>query len=213
VTRAHWTVVVPVKSGDSAKSRLAADPRRADIARALALDTLDAVLASDRVAEVVVVTDARIPLADRRLHVVRDPGAGLRAALAHGLTAARRRGGYRALLLGDLPLLSGTALDSALDAAEPLPRALVADAEGTGSTLTTAAPGVAHRIRFGRDSRRLHRASGYVELALPRDSVLRRDADVPSDLDLLSDPRLGRRTRTALRARPSTSSGTESSGR
>lgn len=50
-----WAVVVPVKGGSSAKSRLA-DPARPALATAFALDTIMAALATVGVERVVVVT-------------------------------------------------------------------------------------------------------------------------------------------------------------
>src|SRR6185437_2843963 len=62
MTDKAWSVLIPVKVLAEAKSRLASlagltDPRRAELALALASDTVTAVLGSDAVARVVVITD------------------------------------------------------------------------------------------------------------------------------------------------------------
>ena len=57
-----WSVLMPVKVLAEAKSRLAglAGPRRAELALALASDTTTAVLGSDAVARVIVITDDQV---------------------------------------------------------------------------------------------------------------------------------------------------------
>ncbi|HEX6955617.1 MAG TPA: hypothetical protein VF156_12120, partial [Agromyces sp.] len=94
---AGWTIVVPVKSLSGAKTRLApelAPAERAALARAFALDTIDAAGAARSVARVVVVTDEpAIELALREapgVEVVPEAGPrGLAAAIAHGIAVAR----------------------------------------------------------------------------------------------------------------------------
>lgn len=94
---AGWTVVVPVKSLSGAKTRLAPElsaAERAALARAFALDTIDAARAARLVSRVVVVSDEPlIEAALRRtpgVEVVPEPGPrGLAAAIAHGVAVAR----------------------------------------------------------------------------------------------------------------------------
>src|SRR6185295_2806934 len=64
MTDKAWSVLIPVKVLAEAKSRLASlagltDPLRAELSLALASDTVTAVLGSDAVARVVVITDAQ----------------------------------------------------------------------------------------------------------------------------------------------------------
>ncbi|GAA1060477.1 NTP transferase domain-containing protein [Agromyces bracchium] len=92
-----WIVVVPVKSLTGAKTRLAPElgpAERAALARAFALDTIDAARAARAVRRVVVVSDE--PVVERELRGV--PGVdvvpefgprGLAAAIAHGIAVAR----------------------------------------------------------------------------------------------------------------------------
>ncbi|MFR9800829.1 2-phospho-L-lactate guanylyltransferase [Pseudonocardia sp. RS010] len=187
-------LVVPVKGLDAAKSRLrgaadggVGDPaRHAELALALALDTLAAVLAAARVAAVVVVTSDETvgqELAGTRVRVVRDePASGLNAALVHG-TALLPRELPHGALQADLPALRPEELDSALGEAlaHASGRAFCADARGDGTTLLLAAPGTPLNPRFGPGSAAAHTASGAVPLVggLPG---LRRDVDTEADL-------------------------------
>ena len=202
-----WTVVVPVKGGPDAKSRLAdrldAGARRA-LADALALDTLDAVLATPSVACVVVVTGERrlLPVvADdgARLVHVDDPGRGLGAAVRAGLDAAP--GAPAAVLLGDLPALRPADLDAALADAARHERAFVPDADGTGTTLLTGRSPEHLRPHFGPGSADAHREAGHAPLDAP--PSLRRDVDTAADLDDAAALGVGRRTAAFLAARVS----------
>jgi len=97
MTDKAWSVLMPVKLLAEAKSRLAglSGPRRAELALALASDTVTAVLGSDAVARVVVITDdqaAAVALAALGALIVPDePRAGLNAALRHGAAYAAAR--------------------------------------------------------------------------------------------------------------------------
>lgn len=194
--RPRWRLIVPVKPPPEAKSRLHADP---DLARAIALDTIHAVAAVRGVAELVVVTADRGLGRDLppRARVAREPApAGIAAAIERGLRG-RRSATPVAVLLGDLPALRGSELAAALALAHHLPGAFVADAEGTGSTLVTAAAGHDLRTHFGPDSAQRHRDAGLVELAVPAHTGLRRDVDLRAHLDALGTG-LGPRTRAQL---------------
>ncbi len=187
-----WSVLMPVKVLDQAKSRLAelTGPRRAEFALALACDTVTAVLGSMRpgpAGRVIVITDdqvAGVALAALGALVIPDePRAGLNAALRHGAGyAARWPQSGTAALSADLPALRPAELGRALNAAAAWPNAFVADAAGDGTTLYAATPGAAFRPAFGLASRARHAAGGAVELALDGIPGLRRDVDTPDDL-------------------------------
>jgi 2-phospho-L-lactate guanylyltransferase len=197
-------VVVPVKPLPAAKSRLAR-PDRAEVALAMAVDTVTAARAAG--VQVVVVTDddrARAALAAPAVLVVGDePDAGLNPALDHGASVAAARWPERgvAALSADLPALRPDALRRALAAASGHRRAVVADAAGTGTVLLTAAPGAALRPAFGPGSRDAHTGDGAHDLTDelgPAVASLRRDVDTVADLrDALA---LGAGPRTARRA-------------
>ena len=197
-----WSVVVPVKRPELAKTRLRtlAGPHRAELAQAIAADTVAAALGAGQVGEVVAVTDdAETSAVLRGLGAVvvsDDPGEGLNPALRHGATVAGRRrpGAPVAALSADLPALRPDELDAALSAAREHAVCFVADLAGTGTTLYTTGEVQQFAPQFGPRSRAAHRAAGAVELDLQVPS-LRRDVDTPVDLwDAL---RLGTGPRTA----------------
>lgn len=184
------SLVIPVRDPASAKSRLAVgdDPaahaRRAALAAAIALDTVTAARAAREVGEVIVVGT----LAEQvdGVHVLADPGFGLLVAVGAGVAAADPAA-PTAVLLGDLPALQPADLDAALVSASEHHWAFVPDAEGTGTTLVTAAAGLPHALRFGEGSAEQHRDAGYVELDVPERSGLRRDVDTPAQLTALAE--------------------------
>jgi 2-phospho-L-lactate guanylyltransferase len=184
-----WTVVIPVRP--AGKSRLeVAGVDRAEIARAIALDTIDA---ASRVARVrVVTTDATLALPGTTY--VREPEPrGIAEAVRLGIAGVT---GHRAVLLGDVPGLDPADLATALRLAEGHDLSAVADAEGTGTTLVAATSGHDLVPSFGADSWRRHLASGFTALDVPRGSTVRRDVDLAEHLA----GRLGPRT-TAVLAR------------
>ena len=187
-----WTVVLPVKVLARAKSRLAvlAGSRRADLALALASDTVSAVVACPEVARVIVVTsDAKAAsrLAALGAIVVPDePSDGLNAALRRGASVASDRwpDSGIAALAADLPALRAAELGRALRAASAASggAAFVPDAAGIGTTMYAVMPGVAFRPMYGGASRARHASAGAVELSLESVPGLRRDVDTPEDL-------------------------------
>lgn len=222
---AGWHVVIPVKPATVGKSRLAVPGiDRVALARAIARDTVAAVARAARVAEVVVVTadgpwpdlGARAPEIGRETDreaptdpefagspalrfVTESAPSGLDAAVRTGL-ATLDPGQPRAVLLGDLPALRPSDLDAALALADDMPRGLVADAEGTGSTLVTALPGVGLEPAFGEGSAARHRALGHADLGVQPGSTLRRDVDTLPQLRAAATLGLGPRTAGLLHA-------------
>ncbi|MFT4219343.1 MAG: 2-phospho-L-lactate guanylyltransferase [Microbacterium sp.] len=199
-----WAVVVPVKG--NGKSRLAVPGLdRAALARAIALDTIEAVAAAALVTTVVVVTDdaettatlAGIPKA----RAVAEPAPrGLNPAIAYGLDAAGDTA--RAVLLGDLPALRPDDLDAALRLAADVELGAVADAEGTGTTLVTTRRGIPFSPAFGEGSFVRHVAQGCVALGIRDASTLRRDVDTAAQLADAASRGLGPRTAALLAATP-----------
>jgi 2-phospho-L-lactate guanylyltransferase len=201
-----WTVVIPLKPPGVGKTRLGSD---AGLARAIALDTIEAAAAATSVSRVIVVTaDAALAVeldAVTGVEVVAEPQpAGIAAAIARGLAHAGARGGKRvphAALLGDLPGLDPADLDEALAQAEGHDRAFVADADGSGTTLVTARAGLPLVERFGPGSAAAHLAADLVPLDVPAASSVRWDVDDPRQLADLAERWIGPRTRAVLDAR------------
>lgn len=204
----RWSLVVPVKPLEAAKSRLAplGDLRRVELALAFALDTVQAALECPRVTRVLVVSDdprVRHELRASAALVEPDvPQAGLNPALRHGAAALRRldRDTGVGALSADLPALRPDELSRALDAAAGHRVAFVGDAGGTGTTLLTAAEGHPLPPAFGPGSRSAHRASGAHEIGLVDVPSLRRDVDTPGDLEDAIRLGLGARTTAVLAA-------------
>jgi 2-phospho-L-lactate guanylyltransferase len=202
--QAGWQLVLPVKGGPGAKSRLGLGGRAPHVALAMSMDCLEAVLACPSVARVVVVTgDAATRDAASALgaDVVADPpaGGGLTAAIGAGLASVA---GPAAVLLPDLPCLRPEDLTHALEEVrEALARgsssAFVPDADGIGTVLLAGPDPAALRPRFGGASAAAHEADGAtrLELGLPR---LRRDVDTPAALAQALRLRVGRRTAATL---------------
>ena len=203
LTQQRWSIVIPVKRPEFAKTRLAdtVGDLRPQLARAFAADTVAAALACPDVENVTVVTDDDEVTAEVRLFgadVVPDsPDAGLNAALLHGAEAirARRPSAAVASLSADLPSLRPEELRRVLAAATAHPTSFVADAGGTGTTLYASMPGAIFAPMFGGRSRAAHRAAGAVELDLDSIPSMRRDIDTA--VDLWDATRLGLGPRTA----------------
>ena len=187
-----WSVVIPVKSRRDAKSRFAPGDNSA-LALAMALDTVSAAVGSAVVGRVIVVSSANpTPFEALGAWVLADPGGGLGAAVSAGVAAAPP--GNIAVLLGDLPGLRARELSAALESAEPHPLSMIADADGTGTTMAAATGDATHDLAFGAHSRAAHLSAGYVELS-GRWPGLQRDVDLPGHLAGLA---LGPRTRAEL---------------
>jgi 2-phospho-L-lactate/phosphoenolpyruvate guanylyltransferase len=198
-----WSVVVPAKRLDVAKTRLrpasAADPdAHARLVLALLADTVSAAVACPAVADVVVVTDdaaaAEVVRGLGARTVADEPDRGLNPALEHGARAAGTAA--VAALSSDLPALRPAALAAALTAAERAPRCFVADAQGTGTTLLTAVD-VPLRPRFGPGSAAAHRGGGALPLTGDWPG-LSRDVDTEADLRAAAALGLGPATSALL---------------
>lgn len=204
-----WWLVVPVKGGGRAKSRLIspAGTDRRSLGRAFALDTLAAAVLAVDAGRVLVVTGSdwlAEALADWPVEVLADPRGGLNAAVAAGLaqpgvvaheSAARRRGA--AVLLGDLPAVRAEDIRSALVAAGAHPRAVVPDRRGEGTVLLTALAPLAPHPSFGSGSAARHTRLGHrrLDLDAPR---LRTDVDDAADLAAALALGVGPRTAAVL---------------
>jgi 2-phospho-L-lactate guanylyltransferase len=205
----QWSVIVPAKRLVAAKTRLT--PLTAALGRdlpdghqelvlALLADTVTAARESPAVGLVLVVTDdprAAAMATGLGARTVGDgPDSGLNAALTHGARAVG--GGPVATLSSDLPALRPAELTAALQAAAAVPRAFVADAEGSGTTMLAAREGDL-APRFGPGSAAAHAAGGAVWLA-GNWPGLRQDVDTPADLHVARRLGVGERTAGFLSA-------------
>ncbi|HKD87086.1 MAG TPA: 2-phospho-L-lactate guanylyltransferase [Streptosporangiaceae bacterium] len=218
-----WSLVVPVKVLALAKSRLAGltGTMRSELALAMAGDTIAAAVEAACVGAVLVVTDdpavADIAAGLGALVLPDRPAAGLNDALIYGASHAEARWPERgrAGLAGDLPAARPDELTAALAAAARLGAAFVPDADGTGTVLYAAAPGVEFRPQFGPGSRDRHLATGAAEIGPAEIDAtagidataeqaslagLRRDVDTVDDLRRAAELGLGQRTRALLSA-------------
>lgn len=197
----HWRLIIPVKGQATAKSRLhpPLGVARADLAHALALDTITAAAACLQPHHLFVVTSDE-PTATfvggLGGTVIGDLGHGLNPAISLGIAHVDRvlGPGPTAVLLGDLPALRTADLVAALAACAAHPRALVPDAEGTGTVLLSALSTGDLHPRFGPGSALAH-GRDYVQLNLDLPSLR---TDVDDDQGLRDAMLIGVGRRTAL---------------
>lgn len=203
-----WSLIIPVRRAETAKSRLA--DGTPELSRAIALDTIIAASRTRGVASVIVVTDddtleeAVLPFIrpeDSTLRVVQQGLVqGLNPSIRLGIRAAWSEHGRRALavMLGDLPALRPAELEHALAAASRYPRAVVPDHAGTGTTLLTARLGARLEPSFGSGSFARHVRSGHEALELGPESTVRADVDTRADLERAERLGLGLHTSVVL---------------
>jgi 2-phospho-L-lactate guanylyltransferase len=197
----RWSLVVPVKRVENAKTRLGLDAAsRASLAIAMAVDTVTAALACPLVSAIVVVTDdarAREALGLLDAQIVADePDAGLNAALEHGVAVAGS--GAVGALASDLPALRPDDLEVVLRRALDHDQAVVADLSGTGTTLLCARSAELFAPRFGVASFPAHVAAGAVDLTDLAPESVRRDVDTVDSLSGAVDLGVGEATKRAL---------------
>jgi 2-phospho-L-lactate guanylyltransferase len=196
-----YVVLVPVKPPVVGKSRLVGVPDRArrELATAFALDTVAACTAAAAVGAVLAVTDDAA-LADLLSELgsaaIPDGVAGdLNATLREAAAEAVRRwpSAVPVAVCADLPALRAAELDSALAQLRPGEPAFVADADGIGTTLYTAAHDL-FEPRFGQMSAQAHADAGARALTVDAPG-LRRDVDDLDDLRAALALGVGPRTR------------------
>lgn len=199
-------IVLPVKSLDESKSRLA--PLLSPLERgALTLAMLEDVM------------DATLELAGWETWVVSPDEAVLEVALRRGAAAVLeerpslanavrqveeeavgRLVDTLAVLLADTPLVTASSLTRALHTLGPI--VLAPSTDETGTNLLVRRPPTAIRARFGRDSYRRHlEAAALADLpaAVVESQELGFDLDVPGDiLTMLAAKRRGRTREVCL---------------
>lgn len=198
-----WTVIMPIKSWDGAKSRLhASSEARRALAMAFAQDALAAVLGCAGVGRLVVVTSSDEVSAYARsigaIAIAEPDDSGpdpLGAAIREGARWAvdHQPNAPLAVIPADLPALTSDALDRLLAKAVEHPLAFVADANGDGTTILMSQQPSLLRAGYGPGSAQRHRSYGAVELQAP--AGLRRDVD--EFHELLEAQRIGVGAHTA----------------
>lgn len=185
MTAPEYSLLIPVKDGRNAKSRLGIgdEGQRAQLMAAFATDAVTAATEVPGV-RVYVVGDGSVlgaVLAGLPVTLLPDEGEGqLNRALARASSRISDDGAGTAVLLADLPCLRAADLAAALADGED--RRFVADAAGTGTTLLIAPAGSGLDPRFGPGSAQAHLDSGARALTDPLAS-LRLDVDTTDDLE------------------------------
>lgn len=200
-----WSVILPVKAIEVGKSRLHADrSTRIRLGSAFLSDVLAALHSAHLVDEVIVVGDdpavqALAVTAGARA-IAEAAEGGLNPAASVGLRAARPDAAV-AVMVADLPCLTGPDVDLVLAQASRYPASFVCDTTGTGTTMLMAERAGLCRPQFGERSRARHAHTGYVELSeridlelgLPERAAAftRARRDVDTEVDLCDAIRIG----------------------
>lgn len=203
-----WKFVVPFKDSRSAKSRLGfSQPLRRNLALSMLHDTVRGLLDVDDVERVFVVCGREADAFELhtwpRVETVIEDGPGLNEAIRLGEITARTSGptAHLAVCPADLPALHPGELARVLTTCAAHARCVVADRDGSGTTLLTASPPSALRPEFGPGSFLAHLRSGAVVVDLPQHSSVRHDVDYVTDLDGLQQRAPRSRTAQLLRLR------------
>ena len=211
MTRGGTWAVVPVKTLDAAKQRLAGalDPApRRGLSLAMLADVLDALDATPGLDGIAVVSrDADVAALARRrgLRVIPETGAGLNAAVVQAANVLSAEGCARLLVMpADLPLAAPEEIAAVLAALPEAPGlALVPDRHGVGTNALACAPPDAVAPSFGAGSFARHleaaRDAGIAAMVL-RLPGLGLDIDTPEDLRIFMETPGATWTHAALRA-------------
>lgn len=186
-----WTVAIALKGLAAGKSRLGPSlsvRERAELVVAMASDVVDAARASAAVGRILVVTpqlDLALRLGGDVVVLPEQHASGLNDAYARAIRATGH--GPLALVAADLPLLRPADLEQVTTAAEEIGApVVVADCEGSGTTVLAST--VARRLspRFGTGSLNAHTERGAVDISPSCTPTLRHDIDTPASLAALS---------------------------
>ena len=204
-----WTIIVPVKSLEHAKSRLGSSlspQSRRTLVLAMAADVVLACLGTRGVSRVrVVSSDPDVADLAARLgaEFVVDPAPvadadPLNAALAVALDGVR---GPAGVVTADLPELAPELLGHILDSAAQHAHSFVADHRGEGTTMVFWTDSTCRVTRFGPGSADRYRTEGNatsIPASGPAWDAASRDVDIPGDVSRLRGRRVGTATARAL---------------
>lgn len=182
-----WTLAIALKGLAGGKSRLRAHlsaGERAELVVAMASDVVAAARASAAFRRVLLVTpapDLAWRLGSDVVVLPEQRASGLNDAYRRAIRAAGHR--PLALVAADLPGLRPADLDQLAAAAEEVGSpVVVADCEGTGTTvLASTLPGRMNP-RFGVDSRAAHVAGGATDVSEACSATMRHDVDAWASL-------------------------------
>jgi 2-phospho-L-lactate guanylyltransferase len=202
--------ILPVKRFELAKTRLGeqlAPQQRRTLAQAMVSDVLDALLESEWLEAVLVVTNEAAVAAlakERGAEVLADPAeSGQSAAALIGVAHALAEGYERVLLVpGDCPALDAGALRTLLGRPmRPPAVTIVSDRAGSGTNALLLAPPDAIEPGFGPDSFARHRdrtEQARADWHSEPLAALLLDIDTPEDLALLRSAHAGPATAVVL---------------
>lgn len=185
-------VIIPVKSLDTTKSRLAAvlsPAGRADLTRRLLARLLAELRVATAVARVLVVTqDERVrqlALSFGALVVAEPEAADLSGAIAFGLAQARQRGAAGALVLpSDLPLVTAQDVWQVLRVWSGHNVVICGDEARTGTNALLLPTAVRFDLAYGPDSFRRHvqaAQNGRLPVRIVANSNIQFDVDTIQD--------------------------------
>jgi 2-phospho-L-lactate guanylyltransferase len=191
-------VLVPARALPSAKSRLTDasrdDEAHARLVRAIRADTIAAAAATAGVRQVIAVVDAP-GIVDGPCFIQAEPGLNPALTQAGRWAARNWPDDGLAVLMGDLPALRPAELQQVLSAAARHPRAFVADAAGTGTSLLCVLPPMPLTPAFGPGSAARH---GLDAVSIDAGPGLRLDVDTADDLRTALEFGVGAATRAVL---------------
>lgn len=174
-----WRVLVPIKQGKDAKSRLGdllESDARTDLAERMAVHVLD-VLTSLFPPESITILSPVRP-AGWQGGWVQDEGRGLNAELS-AWRVSQGKAPFL-ILFADLPLLSADDVQALLEMAGT-GAVLATDTAGQGTNALAIADGRPFTLRFGLDSR-AHHCAQYADLSVLQREGLMADLDTPGDV-------------------------------
>ncbi len=183
-----WHAVVPLKGWGTSKSRLALpEGVRRQIVQAMAADTLATLKACPDIQAVSVLVRDRDLIGSPVLRdiddvvVQPDATASLDAALGWFATTHAPEQVPLAVVVADLPALRAQSLSEVLVHAAEHPFAMVADREGSGTTVLTALLAADLAPHFGAKSAAAHQTAGATLVTSPPDLAC--DVDTLADLE------------------------------
>ena len=190
--------IVPFKGLRTAKSRLSPalpDRARMEIALAMLLDVVEACLSSTAISRTVVVTpdpEAAELLSGMGVEVLADRGVGQTAAVELALRRLGEAGdppSAVALLVADIPLVSGRNLDEAASLAGSEGMVVLTPSSDGGTNILVQRPPGVLRLSYGPGSFRRHLEEALrrgLRVRVYRAAEAEIDVDTPEDLELIA---------------------------